>query len=94
MDKIVNPDHIIEQSETLIKLSKVVTVGGALGTWMAENAQVISLTIVFLGYLTGLFFSRRKDKYLAEQNERHRVEHEARMNRRRTDLEGSNNGNV
>tara|TARA_R110002072_G_C7694572_1_gene512620 strand:- start:183 stop:467 length:285 start_codon:yes stop_codon:yes gene_type:complete len=94
MNDVVKVDHIIEQSETLIKLSKIVTVGGALGTWMTENAQVISLTIVFLGYLTGLFFSRRKDKYLAEQNERHRVEHEARMTRRKTDTESSTNGDI
>tara|TARA_R110002072_G_scaffold266030_1_gene424914 strand:+ start:18291 stop:18560 length:270 start_codon:yes stop_codon:yes gene_type:complete len=86
MGDIVKNEHLIEQSEALIKAGKITAFSGALGTWVLENAQVISLTILFLGFVTGVFFSWRKDKYLAEQNERNRVEHDARMNRRATDM--------
>tara|TARA_R110002124_G_scaffold236723_1_gene401946 strand:+ start:912 stop:1172 length:261 start_codon:yes stop_codon:yes gene_type:complete len=77
--------HIIQQSATGVKVGTAAAFTGALGTWVLDHSVIISLTILFAGFVTGVFFSWRKDKYLKRECERREIEHELRMNRRMTD---------
>jgi hypothetical protein len=75
----VDDTHIIQQSATGAKIGAWTAVTGAMGTWVLDHSVIISLTILFAGFVTGVFFSWRKDKYLKRECERREVEHEYKM---------------
>ena len=93
MSNLVDEAHIVQQSATGVKIGAWTAITGAMGTWVLDNAEIISLSILFGGFAMGVFFSWRKDKYLKRDCERKEIEHELRMNRRQTDL-GEDSGNI
>jgi hypothetical protein len=69
----------IQQSDIGAKLGAVTAFMGAMGTWILDHSEIISLSILFAGFAVGVFFSWRKDKYLKRECERREIEHEYKM---------------
>lgn len=74
--------QIIEQSGVIAKAGAAASFTGAMGTWVLENSQFISLAILFGGFAVGVFFSWRRDKYLKRRDRREQIEHELRIQRK------------
>ena len=79
MGNFVDDTHIIQQSATGAKIGAGMAGVGAVGTWVLDHSVIISLAILFAGFVTGVFFSWRKDKYLKRECERREIEHEYKM---------------
>ena len=85
-ETLMNETHLIDQSGALAKAGAWTTLTGAMGTWVLDNAEIISLSVVVAGFAVGVFFSWRRDKYLQQANKREQIEHDLRMSRRMTDI--------
>jgi hypothetical protein len=90
----VDDTHIIHQSEIGAKIGAGTAFTGAMGTWVLNHSEFISLFILFSGFAVGVFFSWRRDKYLQRQDQRQQIEHELTLNNRRKEGLENDNGYV
>ena len=89
-----NATDLIQQSAQgvagggLMKAGSSVTLGGTVGVFILESAQIISVTAVFVGLILGVagFVLNRKDARARNRREEAREIREQQLHKQRMDI--------
>jgi uncharacterized membrane-anchored protein len=74
---------------TAMKVGSGITVFSAVSTWLTDNADLIGVIAILIGTTIGVAGFIQNRRIVLAREKREQIEHEARMNRRATDLSGN-----